>query len=128
VRFPTGDLPLHLDLCLVQERGQSRGTLRIFDLTEYPLPADSMPALADILLERFVYPGRLPPVIPLAQSRLAPVVSIAATSSCGRISCAHRNLISPCPFLLHSVRVLQRLVSRLVACYIVTHEARNTDT
>ncbi len=45
-----------------------RGTLRTFDLTEFPLPADSMPALADILLERFVYPGRLPPVISPAQS------------------------------------------------------------
>jgi len=52
----------------VQERRLSRGTPRIFDLTEFPLPADSMPALADILLERFVYPGRLPPVISLAQS------------------------------------------------------------
>ena len=66
--FPTGDLPLKRNLCLVQERRQSRGTLRIFDLTEFPLPADLMPALADILLERFVYPGRLPPDISLAQS------------------------------------------------------------
>jgi len=31
-------------------------TLRIFDLTEFPLPAESMP-ISDILLERFVYPG-----------------------------------------------------------------------
>ena len=65
--FPTGDLLLQRNLCLVQERRLSRGTLRIFDLTEFPLPAEPMPALADILLERFVYPGRLPPVISLAQ-------------------------------------------------------------
>ena len=51
----------------MQERRLSRGTLRIFDLTQSPLPAESMPPLADILLERFVYPGRLPPNLSLAQ-------------------------------------------------------------
>jgi len=50
----------------MQERRLSRGTLRIVDLTEFPLPAESMPN-SDILLERFVYPGRLPPDISLAQ-------------------------------------------------------------
>jgi len=34
---------LKRNLCPVQERRLSRGTLRIFDLTEFPLPAESMP-------------------------------------------------------------------------------------
>ncbi len=67
----------------MQERRQSRGTLRIFDLTELPSPADSMPPLADILLERFVYLGRLPLVISLAQSCPAHAIVSAAISSCG---------------------------------------------
>jgi transposase len=66
----------------LQERRLSRGTLRIFDLTEFPLPAESMPK-SDILLERFVYPGRLPPDISLAPSRPAHQILTAAISSCG---------------------------------------------
>jgi len=71
-----------------------------------------MPPRADILLERFVYPGRLPPDLSPAQlpSRTRSFHRLLLTAE--RISCAHRIPITPCSFYLHCLRALQRLVGQ----------------
>ena len=67
---------------------------------------------ADTLLERFVYPGRLPPHLSLAQPAHRTRSLLPPFCFAERISCAHRTPISPRSFSLHRVRALQRHVSQ----------------
>jgi hypothetical protein len=94
----------------VQERRQSRGTLRIFDLTEFPLPAESMPPRRTSYWSVSSTQADCLRISPPLNSPRAPDPFHRFLLTAERISCAHRSPISPCSFCLHCLRALQRLV------------------
>ena len=69
-------------------------------------------APADTLLERFVYPGRLPPDLSLAQPAHRTRSLLPPFRFAERLSCAQRGPITPRSSCLHCLRELQRLVRR----------------
>jgi len=67
-----------------------------------------MPALADILLERFDYQADCLPISRPLNPTHAHASLLPLTLHAERISCAHRSPISPRSFCLHSVRAYER--------------------
>lgn len=80
-----------------------------------------MPALADILLERFDYQADCLPISrPINPLRTQdPFHRIFLTAE--RISCAQTTPITPCSFYLHCLRELQRLVRQRLPGHAATH-------